>query len=275
MSDDILEITTVDNALSAMSTDELATLARHEYEQAAAQLAGALGHFIRLGEVLHVARLRVMDERGKWIEFLRSVGIEHQYTADRAIRLAVYRNHLPEAAFQVRRDAGGRVVNPSWNNALTYLRGLPAVASKASPGYSDEVRLEAARLRKTGLTYRQVSEALDVGQTTVRFWLDSDYRKRKAEANRRVKAKANREATQLRQLKVREERDALARSTSSDLSTAYGNLRKALAALDRAISGTADLAVAGAARRSMGQMHSAENSLVEAMRAQRCACGEL
>jgi hypothetical protein len=254
-------------ALEAMTLDDLAAEARVEYAHTSAHLTGALAHFIRLGEILHVARQRV--EPGTWIVWLRSVGIDNHFTADRAIRLAVYRDHLPPEALQVRRDGAGRVRNPSWNNALTYLRGLPPVGPKGNRGYDETIKREAARLRKKGLSYRQISEALNVGETTVRSWLDTDFRRRKKLANKRARDKITKDATAARRARRREERDGLAREASTELADAYGNLRKALAALDRAIGASTDVSVVGAARRSMGQMHSAENSLIEAIRAER------
>lgn len=264
-----LEATTTAEVVVRRTLDELALSARTEYQAAAEHLAGALSHFIRFGEVLLEARSR-LDEAGEgWLKWLKSIGINHQFTADRAMRLAFYKDRLPSEAFQVRRDASGRVLNPSWNNALQYVSGLPPIRNKGQIGYPESTRQEAHRLHAEGLTAKEIGAILNVGASTVRYWVLPGEEQRVRENRRRYKAKNLRIATAARKQMRREERDLIAKSVGGELAVAYGHLRSCLAALDRSVANCDDITVAGVARRTISQLHGAENSLVEAMQAER------
>lgn len=272
MSVDLVPVQSSDwvSDLRRASLDELGEAATLEYAQASAHLAGALWHFIRLGDVFLEARSRLDAAGEPWIAWLRSIGIEHHFTADRAMRLAFYKDRLPPEAFEVWTDARGRRCNPSWSKALMYIRELPPAHGKRSRGYPPETVEEARRLVAEGLPVRDAAKTLGVGESTVRLWVLPGEKERVRRNQRAAKQRAQRAAAALRQAEQRAERDAMAVASGGEMEIAYGLLRRTLASLSKASSSNSPT-VSAKIDEAIRSCHSAENRLIEAMTQSRVA----
>src|SRR6188768_415487 len=96
--------------LRGLSVPELTALARNEQDASRDHLVGALGHFVRFGEVLCELRERLGSEG---FALWRSENGVSDSTASHARRLATYQEVLPMEAFEVRRGERGQILDVS------------------------------------------------------------------------------------------------------------------------------------------------------------------
>lgn len=241
--------------LATATLDELAATAARQYGEAETALFGALGHVVNLGATLTEARRRV--DHGDWRAWCDAIGIS-QHTANAAMRLAHYRNHLPT---EIRVDGRGRTLSPSVGHALQYLRGLPDVRPRGTPAkFNDDDVSEAKRLHAAGVPVKEIADLLGAFPASVYKWLDPEAYRARQRRNRVARTQREREARAakraLERQRERKERDRLAKATGGELEVAYTHVRRALAAVSKA--GTVELAERALLK--------AEEELIAAMR---------
>ena len=249
---------------SSMTLDGLAAAAREAHSLAGASLVTALGHYIKMGDILIVAKTRVAE--GEWATWLAEGPCISFSTARNMMRLAYLKDHLPPEAFRMTTNRAGRVVAPSAARALLYLRGLPGpddVVDRVGLRFQREtppaVQEEAKKLVRGGLTANAAADLLGIDQKTVRRITDSAYRKRQNERLAAGQRRRKAEAAALRE-KVRAEGRA-ARFAGADTATqeAWNLIRRALLAVQAAINGsTGDVA---RLRETMSHLYKAEEML--------------
>lgn len=249
--------------LTTMTLDELGEEVMQQRHAAEVSLATALGHFVRIGVVLLHARERVPDE--EWDSWCELHGMS-KTSSNRAMRLAYYRDELPPEAWQPSVNRAGRLVNPTATRAEVYLRGLPPVRPKGFR-YEQGVVDEARRLKAAGVPQVDICELLGLSAATVSVMVRPGAQAEYARKHRRryaARRLTEREAARaLAEKREREERDRLAKATGGELSKSYGLIRQALAALDKVATEPSVEATR--------HLHRAEESVVEAMRAERGA----
>jgi DNA-binding transcriptional MerR regulator len=253
--------------LTEATLDELAITARQERDLAALDLVGALGHTIRLGEVLVVIRQRF--PQGGWIQWVESNLEISRKTAQGAMRLAVYQEHLPPEAMGTWTGARGELRSPSIRHALTILSGLPDVFQRGGQNaYDHETRDEAKRLRGRGLSYTEIAELLNVNRSTIRIWCDaSDARRiQKAKEQRKKQLRAQRRALQDQQR--RQDAANHAREVGGALADAYARVRRLSLDLDSALSGAPD-PVRASLRDALSLCHRCEDQITAALKTTR------
>lgn len=253
------EAPTVD--LATLTLDELRDAAIAENDAVNGFTAGALMHTIRLGEILNVVHDRLDAEGKPWLKWLEAAGIT-QSAASRSTRLAKYRSSLPAEAFEVRQGVNGRLIDPSINNALLYIADLPKLHPPKR--FPEDIQAEARRLRNTGMVYKEIGELLGVSTSALYRWCDPEHEKRVKASQKR--SYRNRDKALARRAKQDDERRKLAKVTGGELSLAYAEIRKAVAACDRHAT-NADAVTYGPVRKAITLLHQAENCIVDAMKA--------
>lgn len=255
---------------SSMTLDALAEAAREEHRlyqvegaKAEAHQANALGHHIRLGEVLIAAREKV--EEGGWRSWLDSVALVSRTVATDAMLLAHNKRHLPAELLQPWTDAAGRITAPGVSRALLYVRsrGLPGpyapggVAGRRK--IAPEVQAEAKRLVKAGVTQSETAKLLGIGAVTVSRVVDPEVRKRHNANVVRRERQRRAEAAALREKQRSEERAARFASADTATQEAWSLVRKTLLAVQAAINGSAGDVVH--LREAMSHLYKAEDAL--------------
>lgn len=140
----------------APSLAELGEVINREHEAALAAAYSSLMHAIRAGEALHAAREQV--PRGEWETWIADNCPQVTRMARNYIRLAVYRNRIPEEIEEA-------------SKALMYLRGLPATDGTGPAVHPPAVREEALRLVADGVSLREAGRMLGIGRNCVARWV--------------------------------------------------------------------------------------------------------
>lgn len=176
--------------LEKLTLDELAERAREQSLEVGRRLSSAIAVAIELGETLHELRRRVQNEDGSegWILFVRSELGMTEDSASRLIRLAYYRDRLPDEAFEPYVDEAGHRQFPGYSRALEYLKGLPHVPDDR-PGHNrtpPERIAEIRRLYAEGVPVQEIARLLNASKRTVRRYVDENFdRRNRAEEKRR------------------------------------------------------------------------------------------
>lgn len=146
---------------------ELAERATYEHRRSRERLAESIEHGINCGHALLEARRLVDTLPVTWADWLReNVGISSRY-AYGYMRLAHYRDELPEEAFGPYVDARGRNRQPSVARAIRYADGLPAIADKTRRSrFDDETRQEIIRLREQGVGIGEIARRLSISRSS-------------------------------------------------------------------------------------------------------------
>jgi len=244
-------------AEQGVSLEDLAATINSEHNLAYRATLDALTHAILCGEALIEARTNVPD--GEWLRWVADnlhigSGALHRY-----VRLATYKHHLLTAEHEPK----------SINAAIGYLRQIDAPASSTGrtgrkPSFDVD---EAKRLRKQGLNFTQIGEALGVSDVAVWRQLTPGATAQamrytaRARKQRRAAAKA---------LAQQQRADAVAR-TAGNPAEAYALLRRCAVTLDRAILDTTDSDEIAQLREALHHTHKAEDAIVRALRLERAA----
>ena len=260
--------TTTDVDLSTLSLAELATHANSEHEAceqsvglAQSQVADALRHAIRAGEILVAAQTKVPfgDWKG-WVTDNVSFSVP---TSFRYSRIAMFRTEVEAWA--------ASVDTPSILGAFQYLtrQGLRRAANGSlSRAERDPLFIPQIKaLRAEGLTYTEIGKQLDAAPTTVHRAIDPKYRahRQALQHNHRKRKEAADAALAAKQ--KRDERNALARSIGGELSKAYSGVRRLASSLDSALA-AAEPAHRPHVRDALAYAHKAEDAIIDAMKAQ-------
>jgi transposase len=152
---------------------DLAAEANREYALAEEAAAEFVAHAIRCGEVLVEAREKC--ERRHWYKWLEENFNATTTTAKLCIRIATYRNELPEDVRSI-------------DHARRALRGLPPVTGDPH-AHAETLREEALRLRQGGGSLEEIAQELGVHKSTVHYWTNPQRRRdqyRRSRAARRA-----------------------------------------------------------------------------------------
>lgn len=193
--------------LTTLSLDGLAIRLRHEHAEAERHLSRGLIHAIRAGRILVEARTRVPD--GGWCKWLEGAGIS-EGRASLLMRAAIHEETLLARGVA------------SMSGLPQALRGLPSGFKAGTSGYPGEMREEAMRLRRAGMTIAEITEALSVSDNTTRRWVDPDTRRRQNATKAKAKRRRNAASAALREKERNDARKAL----GGDASKAYEQVRK-------------------------------------------------
>jgi len=239
--------------------DELADTIRTETALMESDLVSAVGHAIAIGGALAAARAQV--SAGDWIRWLGENTTMSRQMAGRCVRLHAYQATIPTEAFEPYVSSDGRTIQPTTTHAFRMLRGMPDTNPKGRPSmYGADVRVEAVRLRNEGWEYRDIGELLGVSSSTAQWWSDPAAATRNAAKSKAKRRQAALATKALAAQQERDDRDRLARQQGGDISVAYGLIRKALLAADKA--GCADAVTA---------LHRAEDAVAAMLRELRQA----
>lgn len=253
--------------LETATFDELASTVIGAMDKAGMLAEAVIEQFIRAGGALCEMRDRMPGQYSVW---LKENGIDVANAA-RLQRLYTYRDQLPAHVFQPA-VTHGRVRDvtrpPTLHRALQSISELPALTFRGSKGRPPKVpRSEIASLLAKGLTAREVANRTGVSMRRVIEVKDPDAYKRSRERAQQREKDKRAAAAALAAQQRRSERDALAKANGKELSVAYGEIRKALAALDRAA--TMDNAPLRHIRRANEYLSAAESAVVSALREDR------
>lgn len=234
--------------LSTWTLDELAAVVNEEHDLALLAVKTTLRHVIRAGEALLAAKERVAP--GGWYAWISGNTHLAETTVQTYMRLATYQAILPSHIETI-------------EGARRFVLGLPKTTTQ--PVYPEEVKREARRLRKEGLSYPAIGEIVGAVPNTVRFWCDPRYQKQlrdRSKAVTRQRREANKALEEKRQA---EGRAKAARKAGGALAESYSALRIAMQALDRAIEETPDRDMKATLRSALGHANKVEAKIVEAL----------
>jgi inactivated superfamily I helicase len=240
---------------------ELAVRINTEHGLAYNAAIDALEHAMRCGEALIEARRAVPD--GSWAAWTKANLNMNQQAISRYVRIATYREHLLSAEHRPR----------SINAAITYLRAdsLPAIGTGRNgrrPTFDVE---EAKRLKRQGMTNKDIGQALGVSDVAV-------WRQLTPGATRKAVQISNRNRTKHRAAQRALVEQELARSVTrvgGKPADAYALLRRTAIALDRAILEADDAEMAKTLRDALAYTHRAEDAIVRALGLERRVRHEL
>lgn len=240
--------------LEGATLEQISEAARAEYAHACVDLASALWHYIRLGEILLVARRRM--DGPQWKPWLKTVGVTYD-AAQRSMRLASYRDRLPAEITTAWRDLRGHIRPPSASRALAYLEGLSGVPPmRLAPAIR---RAEGLRLFQEGMKQTAIADLMGVRKETVWRWVHPESRKRQQAASVRRARQRRQERAALQEKQRADERAARFASADTATQEAWNLVRRALAAAQAAINGkTGDVV---RLREAMSHLYKAEDAL--------------
>jgi len=166
--------------------DELRERANQEHHLVEEALGQALDHVIAAGGFLTEARQNHFEFKG-WEAWAEENFDGGHTVASYYMRIYEHRDLVQGL--------------PNVTQAMTRLRGMPALRRPGYRGYAPEVREEARALAGAGMSKADISRALGVSPSTLTNWLDTDALKRHRarvraySAERRAeKARAKKEA---------------------------------------------------------------------------------
>lgn len=249
-------VTGVTDASASLDDVDIETLARMANEEnrlveeciaaALSDFSEGLAHAMRCGELLVALQERV--NTSKWAQWVAENLTFRPKTAVAYVRVYTYRDQLPSAQMTL-------------GAALAHLRGLPPTGlRKGRPKqYPDEVRDEAVRLRRSGLSLDQVAEVLDVKRGTVDYWSNPKTRKRsQGNAKRR-----NREITAALQAQRRAE---TVKAAGGSIKRAHALVLRLTRELDVALRDATDTEIRNALRASYSAATRCEAEILRAVR---------
>ena len=218
-------------AVGQRTLEELATEANQRHEEAGKTMVSALEHVIACGQTLIEAKQLCMNQKISWKMWVAENIAFSYVTATRLMRLAQYKDHLPQEVNEPWIDARGRAVMPSVNKALTYISGLPKMVDSRTPasigrGLDCDNAIEARRLSARGLPARDIAEILGIPQSTIWRYLNPERVRsynRKAQKKARIREK---EAAALKRENERKHTDALAKKHGGPISESWASVRR-------------------------------------------------
>lgn len=228
--------------VEAPTLDELAEIANREHRLAVEAAESSLEHAIRSGEALSSVKAQMNDDR--WAKWVASNFISTKATANRYVRLALYKDSIPEWA-------------TGYQSALDYLRGLPYVSSRTV--YPPELHEEAKRLSDAGKTRREIAATLGVSHPTVTAWLNPDAKRK---WDRRYQTRRKRAHAALR----REETAKAAKRRGGDAHLVWSYAAKLAQALGRACEGASSTEERIHLENALRRLHIVEDDISKALR---------
>ena len=227
--------------------EELAATANREY-QAGIDVAGrALQHWFAAGEALMEARMMVPP--GEWLRWVSANFNGQRSRAQTLIRFATYRQQIEAEGLK------------EIDNVSVYLRGLPDANSRGRP--KDDARAaEGVRLRKAGLTFREIGDLLGVAPGTVMRWQDPE-RYRLIARERMARSRARQRA--VRDAEKQKKRDAAVRKEGGPLADTYSFIRRGLQSADKAHEQAKDRERRACISAAIAKMHGAEDEIIRAL----------
>lgn len=245
--------------------DELAEIANGEHAAIGKAFTAAMTSAIRCGEALLEARERVGGEGWRdWAEASLRFSLT---SASHYMRLAAYKDDLPDVVFQPWQGKLGEWREPTLTRALPYLKGLPSLFTRGRPaGLSEEIRAEARRLRNKGRTYREISELLGICEASANRICDPEVHAQHRRNNKRLakQKRAARQALMVQQLRT--DRDRSAQRAGGALAETYSLIRRALQRADESAMATGDPEVRAALRETTAKLHQAEDAIAKALK---------
>lgn len=234
--------------------EELTRLANSEHNGALAASRRTIDHAIRCGNLL--LEIQQVVEFGGWQKWLDESWAGDDSVARCYIRIASYHDHIPQSA------------QSSIHRAQKALRGLPPVGFTESwNAIKKDIKEDARRLYKEGLSQREIAELFDVSKTAVARWVNPGAER--AERRRR-KERAKNEKAARRALREKERaaevRKGLKQHEGTGLAESYSLTRKLAQALDRAEGEATGLEVRGLIREAHEALHRVEDALGNALR---------
>lgn len=259
----ITPIQTEPELVDDTSSVTLASLARNinQWETDARDLADAwLAKAVRIGNALISAQRLV--ERGKWTDWCSENLTITYYAANKYVRVAAFAEELDGATSIVHAHAILRQKN------LVLRPGVAVGRKEMRPEMESHVR----QLASDGLSQRSIAEMTGLSRDEVRKVVAPRSQMQMArDRNRRYRERGReRRAEQAALLEKRraEELRATVAAGPKDLSSAYGQIRKALTLLDRSLAESSP-EVRNATRMAIDNLHRAEGNCVEAIRGSR------
>lgn len=228
-------------ALRTLSIEELAAAVEHEHQQIGASVAASIEHAIRAGLLLLEAKSRLPF--GDWQDWLalNTPGVTMEYAR---IYMRVARNR--------------ELVREQMPPSLKAARKMLVKANVRDLRYDPELRTEARRLRKDGLSHKKIATELGCSTATVSRWLnpaaERRYRESRAKTSRTGRLALN-----------QTKRVAAANKVGGDVAEGYALIRRSLDALERAsteCSGEARTAL----RSAMNSLYNAEDAVSRAVK---------
>jgi len=224
--------------LADLSLPELGRLASAEHEMGVESGLQMIRHIVRAGEALLAARNKI--PAGGWLAWCDKHFISSPTTASTYMRIAFYQSEIP----------GG---TKNLIEARDLLRGLPAITGHpGSGGYGNDIKKEAARLRRDGLTLEQVSEKLGISFSTIAKWGGKNLTARQKESQRKKELNAGRRALK------EAERDRTMKAADERASEVYFALRKASKTLDQLRDERGQEPSSGSLTEAIARCHQAE-----------------
>jgi len=237
------------------SLADLAVTINHEHDLAYRSALDTLEHAIRCGQGLIEARAMIPD--GRWGQWMKDNLNVSPHAATRYMRIATHADRLLTGDRQPK----------SINAAITYLRDIdaPAITTGRNgrrPTFDVD---EAKRLRKLGMTYVDIGDA--VGVSDVAVW-----RQLTPGATRRAITYTNRARTQRRAERralIEKELTQRVARVGGAPADAYAFLRKCAIALDRALADADTDEMRRTLRDALAYTHRAEDAITRALGIER------
>lgn len=234
-----LSLVEIAEGVDVMPTlDELVKTINREHDAVMDAAQSVVAHAILAGEALIQAKALV--PHGQWEAWTgQQFPDRHGKTLRLYMRLARNADAIREA-------------NPKTITAAQRL-----IVGESFIAGNDELRAEARRLKREGLSVNEICAKLGRSKPTIYAWLDP----KEAEKRRRRKKQESRRA---RRALHRQERDAAARKAGGSISHGYANVRKALEALTEAQLTEADTEAKSEIAHAIERLHLAEDHIVRA-----------
>jgi hypothetical protein len=200
-----------------------------------------LAHAIAAGDALLECKRLVTW--GGWEDWLkRSFPDKHPKTLRTYMRIAKYRTTIEK------------------HNPPTLSAAHRLLAGEAMRPHSDELKSEARRLRKAGLTYAEIGVQLNIGAHTANCWLNPRLDEKRRQRRKQM-SRVSRRALQ------RSERDREARKVGGSLAHGYAFVRKSLEALEAALDQEGNADSKQAIVTAMQRLYAAEDLVCRAISA--------
>lgn len=199
--------------------NELREQANREHHLVEQALGQALDHVIAAGEALTTARENHVAFKG-WEAWAEENFDGGHTVASYYMRIFEHRDLVQGL--------------PNVTQAMTRLRGMPALRRPGYRGYSEEVREEARALAGAGMAKAEIGRVLGINPSTITHWLDSKALKRHRARIRIQSAKRRAEVRRQKQEAADRAAEREARRVGGSLAEAYSLVHRLEAPLARA-----------------------------------------
>lgn len=243
---DVLRGEVLEPQSSLVDLIEQANQSHHKVEEALGQ---ALNHVIRSGIALTEVRNRFVH-RG-WEKWANENFDGGATVASYYIRIAAYRELVSDL--------------PNVTQAITRLRGMPALRPPGYKGYGEEIRNEARALAENGMAKAEIARILGVADGTVANWIDPETLKRH---RARVQEQSRKRREETRKKKREADRRAAereARRVGGALAEAYSLAHKIEAPLARAARNASSPEAKAELEKAVGFQHQMLYNIIRAL----------